>query len=188
MVGTKGLEPSTSRFRTVRSSQLSYVPIAAAVYPTLMRAHAVFKSHLYTCFILTISTKFRLSVLRPLGPLTIFKIHLLKLVNALLVGAGSLFVYIFYSYCGIAHALNGRSGWLFKFDTSIFIFFTYYCLSSNTIKQYFVPSYTDSLERGYYDGFVKSTSHRTSLPLVLMHVAFIAFLSLSMVMSIPTLR
>jgi hypothetical protein len=35
---------------------------------------------------------------------------------------------------------------------------------------------------------VKSSTHRTSLPLVLMHVAFIAFLSLSMVMSIPTLR
>ncbi len=31
MVGTKGLEPSTSRSRTVRSSQLSYVPISQRV-------------------------------------------------------------------------------------------------------------------------------------------------------------
>lgn len=35
---------------------------------------------------------------------------------------------------------------------------------------------------------VKRTSRRASLPLVLMHVAFITILSLSMVMSIPTLR
>gem|GEM_PF-3327533 len=36
--------------------------------------------------------------------------------------------------------------------------------------------------------YVKYPSQRASLPLVLMHVAFIAFLSLSMVMSLPTLR
>jgi hypothetical protein len=37
--------------------------------------------------------------------------------------------------------------------------------------------------------YVKLTSHRAaSLPLVLMHVAFIIFLSLSMMMSLPTLR
>ena len=36
---------------------------------------------------------------------------------------------------------------------------------------------------------VKLTSHRAaSLPLVLVHVAFIAILSLSMMMSLPTLR
>lgn len=37
--------------------------------------------------------------------------------------------------------------------------------------------------------YVKYPTHRAaSLPLVLMHVAFITFLSLSMVMSLPTLR
>jgi hypothetical protein len=36
--------------------------------------------------------------------------------------------------------------------------------------------------------FVKLSSQRASLPLVLMHVAFITILSLSMVMSLPTLR
>ncbi len=39
-----------------------------------------------------------------------------------------------------------------------------------------------------YDEFVKLISRPTSLPLVLMHVVLIAFLSLSMVMSLPTLR
>lgn len=39
-----------------------------------------------------------------------------------------------------------------------------------------------------YDEFVKLTSRPASLPLVLMHVVLIAFLSLSMVMSLPTLR
>ena len=36
LVGTKGLEPSTSRSRTVRSSQLSYVPIR--VNPNMFRS------------------------------------------------------------------------------------------------------------------------------------------------------
>ena len=37
--------------------------------------------------------------------------------------------------------------------------------------------------------YVKYPTHRAaSLPLVLMHVAFITFLSLSMVMSLPVLR
>jgi hypothetical protein len=35
---------------------------------------------------------------------------------------------------------------------------------------------------------VKTTSHRASLPLVLTHVALIASLALSMVLSIPTIR
>ncbi len=35
---------------------------------------------------------------------------------------------------------------------------------------------------------VKLQTKRASLPLVLMHVAFLTFLSLSMVMSLPTLR
>lgn len=35
---------------------------------------------------------------------------------------------------------------------------------------------------------VKYHSQRASLPIVLMHVAFITFLSLSMVMNLPTLR
>ena len=35
---------------------------------------------------------------------------------------------------------------------------------------------------------VKYHSQKASLPIVLMHVAFITFLSLSMVMSLPTLR
>jgi hypothetical protein len=35
---------------------------------------------------------------------------------------------------------------------------------------------------------VKHTVHKASLPIVLMHVVFITFLSLSMVMSMPTLR
>jgi len=35
---------------------------------------------------------------------------------------------------------------------------------------------------------VKYQTQRASLPVVLMHVAFITFLSLSMVMSLPTLR
>jgi len=35
---------------------------------------------------------------------------------------------------------------------------------------------------------VKQELQKASLPIVLMHVAFIIFLSLSMVMSIPTLR
>lgn len=35
---------------------------------------------------------------------------------------------------------------------------------------------------------VKYHSQRASLPIVLMHVVLIAFLSLSMVMSLPTLR
>jgi hypothetical protein len=35
---------------------------------------------------------------------------------------------------------------------------------------------------------VKLSSRRASLPLVLMHVALITFLSLSMVMSLPVLR
>ncbi len=35
---------------------------------------------------------------------------------------------------------------------------------------------------------VKQATQKASLPIVLMHVAFIAFLSLSMVMSIPAIR
>lgn len=35
---------------------------------------------------------------------------------------------------------------------------------------------------------VKQRVRRASLPLVLMHLAFIAFLSLSMVMGLPALR
>jgi hypothetical protein len=35
---------------------------------------------------------------------------------------------------------------------------------------------------------VKQSTQKASLPIVLMHVAFITFLSLSMVLSIPTLR
>lgn len=35
---------------------------------------------------------------------------------------------------------------------------------------------------------VKLTAHRASLQLVLMHAAFITFLCMSMVMSLPTLR
>ena len=42
--------------------------------------------------------------------------------------------------------------------------------------------------RGTTMKYVKLTSRRASLPLVLMHVVLIIFLSLSMVMSLPTLR
>lgn len=35
---------------------------------------------------------------------------------------------------------------------------------------------------------VKLSTYRASLPLVLMHAAFITFLCMSMVMSLPTLR
>ncbi len=36
--------------------------------------------------------------------------------------------------------------------------------------------------------FVKLSSQNASLPLMLMHAAFITFLCMSMVMSLPTLR
>lgn len=51
------------------------------------------------------------------------------------------------------------------------------------------PTYTTGpSSQGLNMNNVKLETQRASLPLVLMHVAFITFLSLSMVMSLPTLR
>lgn len=65
---------------------------------------------------------------------------------------------------------------------------THSCVNHHwTIKS--VSVHSPSPFRGPTMKHVKYTTHRAaSLPLVLMHVAFITFLTLSMVMSLPTLR
>ena len=52
----------------------------------------------------------------------------------------------------------------------------------------FILVHSPASARGSTMKYVKQYSEKASLPLVLMHVAFITFLSISMVMSIPTLR